>query len=505
MTDMSAERLQIYPKGNVSAMGTDTIRKLLPAAVLAVFVVISCLYINAPLKTPGSVYRSSELKKVETKDGNVTRTGYIDDDGNPQTAADAGYATRLTVHRKHSETEKYFDDQGKRMKRYSAYYGILREYDEAGNNYRVTYLDEEDAPVVTPFGYAAEERVFNESGQQISCRYLNAEGEPALSHDNGFGASYEYDDKGHRVRTTCLNAAGEPMILSSGYSTLVREYYETDGPENGKIKREFYFLPDGTPASLSLGQYGIYNEYDQNGLVSFTTYLDADGAAMVTNKGYTSAAYTYYADNSVRTTLYYDISGKPFRMSEGQYGIKNENGRTVYLNADGTEQFNIRNYVYNHSGSVIIIAIALVMLSALTGRKPNMLMLVIYIGVILYFTLMHREPGASRVGVLYSYRRFFSDAEARASIIKNVWLFIPLGTILFRLYPRKAILFAPVLLSAAIETVQFVTGMGFCELDDVISNGMGGAFGYGMGRLGQMIRMHFCSEKILSFTRKIPD
>ena len=312
-----------------------------------------------------------------------------------------------------------------------------------------------------------------------------------LSLNNGYGAYYEYDDKGRKVRITYLDETGGPMISSSGYSILTREYYETEGLEQGKVRRELYYFSDRIPAVLSLGQSGIYMKYDENGQVSLTTYLDADGYPMVTNKGYTSVTYTYYADNSVQSTLYYDINNNPFRMSEGQYGEKKKDGRIVYLNADGTEQFNLRNLFYNDSRLVVVIALALVLISAFMGKKPNWVMLTTYIGVIVYFTLMYRETSGTKIGVLRSYGRLFVNAETRASIIKNIWLFIPLGAILFRIYPQKTILFVPILLSVIIEAIQYFTGTGLCELDDVISNGMGGAVGYGMGYLIQMIRGQF--------------
>lgn len=464
-------------------------KKLIPAMILlAVFVVLSFQFINAPLKKSRPGYRSTELKRTVTKNGNVTRTYYTDEDGNPQIAANVGYATRITVQQEDSETETFLDDRGERIRQYYGYFGILREYDSKGNNIRITYLDENNDPMVILLNYAVEERDYNEAGQQISCRYLDTEGKSAFSHGNGFGARYEYDDKGRKVKTTYLDDAGEPMNLYLGYSSLVREYYETDGPENGRVKREFYFLSDGQPASLSLGQYGVYNEYDRNGQVSLVTYLDAGGSPMVTNKGYTSAAYTYFADNTVQSTLYYDINGNPFRMGEGQYGTKIENGQTILLNADGTEQFSIRNYVYNHSELVIIISVMLVLLSSFAGRKTNWLMLILYVGVIMYFTLMFRETGESQISALRSYRRIFVSTEARAEILKNIWLFVPLGAILFRICPRKAILGAIILFSVIIEAVQYFTGMGFCELSDVISNGLGGAIGYGMGCLMQVIR-----------------
>lgn len=473
-------------------MGTDIMKKLIPAvAFLLVFIGISFLCINEPLKTRRSEYRSTELKRVVTKDGNITRTDYFDDNGNLQIAANTGYATKLNVQQDSTEIELFFNEKGERIPQYCGYYAILREFDAAGENIRIIYLDENDKPMVMSENYAIEEREFNEVGQQISSRYFDAEGNPALSLDSGYGMKYEYDDKGRRIKIFYLNESGEPMILSSGYSILKKEYYEAEGPENGKVKKEFYYLPDETPASLSLGQYGVYKEYDLNGQISLTTYLNADGLPMVTNKGYTSVAFTYYADNTVQTTLYYDINGAPFQMSEGQYGIKNENGQTVYLNADGTERFNIKNFMHNDSGFVIVIAIVLVVLSAFVGEKKNWLMLIMYIGVIIYFTLMFRESGESSIDLLRSYSSFFFNAEVRADILKNIWLFIPLGAMLFRLFPQKAILFVPILLSIAIETIQYCTGTGACGLDDVFSNGLGGVMGYGMGALAALIHKSF--------------
>ena len=470
-------------------MGTNTMKRFLPAILLlAAFVGLSLQFINEPLRTRRSDYRSNMLKQVVTKDGNVVRTDYIDDDGIPRIAANVGYATKISVQQGNSETETFFDDRGERISLYCGYYGILREYDEAGNNIRITYLNEKNEPVVMSLNYAVEERCFNEAGRLVSRRYLDTEGNPALSCENGFGARYRYDDKGRMVMVTYIGEKGEPVTLPYGYSTLVRRYSDTDSSGNRNGIKDLYYLPDGSPALLPLGQSGEYKEYDGNGLVLWMTYLDADGSPIVTNKGYTSVAYTYYANNSVQSTFYYDIHGNPFRMSEGQYGTKDENGQTVYLNADGTEQFNIKNYVYKHSGTVIIIAIILVLFSSFTGRKINCLMLAAYLGVIAYFTLMYRETGETRIGLFRSYRAVLFSAEARAGILKNIWLFVPLGAILYRIYPRKAVLSVPVLLSVIIEAVQLLSGTGICELSDVISNGLGGAIGYGAATLTQAIR-----------------
>lgn len=475
-------------------------KKYLPALILlTVFIGLSFQFINEPLKARKSEYRSTELRQVVTKYGNVTRTDYVDEGGVLRIAANVGYASRLVIRNDNNTIETFLDDQGERISLYYGYYGILREYDLAGNNIRITYLDENNVPTIKSLKYATEERTFNESGQQVSCRYLDTEGNPVLAYNNCYGVRYKYDDQGRRVKVTYIDEMGEPMIMSSGYSSLVWEYYETDGPENGKVKKEFYFLPDGTPASLLLGQYGIYKEYDENGRTSLITYLGADGSPIITNKGYTSVVNTYYADDSIQSTLYYDINGNPFRLSEGQYGTKSDSGHIIYLNADGTEKFNIKNFIYNESGFVIIIAILLVAFSALTGRRLNWLLLILYLSMIAYFTLMYRDTGEPYIGMLRSYKKFFVSAEMRSYIVKNIWLFIPLGAVLYRLWPRKAILLVPVILSITIEIIQYFTTLGMCELDDVISNGLGGVIGYGMGCLSKLVIERFHGNRKTTF------
>ena len=71
----------------------------------------------------------------------------------------------------------------------------------------------------------------------------------------------------------------------------------------------------------------------------------------------------------------------------------------------------------------------------------------------------------------------------RADILRNIWLFVPIGAFLYRFYPKRWIVIIPVVISFFIEAIQYFTGIGLCELDDVISNGLGGAIGYGMAVL----------------------
>ena len=84
--------------------------------------------------------------------------------------------------------------------------------------------------------------------------------------------------------------------------------------------------------------------------------------------------------------------------------------------------------------------------------------------------------------LFWSYKQILKNAKMRWEIIDNIFLFIPLGVILNKIYPHWVMVFLIVLFSVSIEATQYFTQTGLCELDDVISNGLGGAIGFGIAR-----------------------
>ncbi len=466
------------------------IRKRLLFVFLVLFLVLSILFIGLEKKIINLRNHSSQLTKVTTKDGNVERTDYIDSDGDITIATDVGYATVIVTKAQGTKREQYFDEKGEPICRSSGYFAVLREYDDSGNNIRNTYLDQQGEPFVTLSGYAIEEREYNQAKQVVSKKYYDAEGRPASSVSFEHGQINEYGDDDRIRRTIYIDTSGNPVKIKKGYAIISYNYYVSEGPENGKVESEFYFDEEGNPVNLSLGEYGLHKEYDDLGRNSVLTYLEADGNPMVTNKGYTSVIRTFQANNSVATEQYLDMNGKPFSLSEGQYGVETINGQTVFLDENGNEQFNLKNIFYNQPFTIIISAMVAVLLAAVLNRKWNIILAVACVIVIAYLTLMFRESEGAilRLEPFWSYRKILTDSEARADILKNIWLFIPLGAILYQIYPNAKVLLIPVLLSILIEVIQYSAGIGFCELDDVISNGLGGAIGYGMGCQAKTIR-----------------
>ena len=454
-------------------------------AVLTLFLTGSYHYIRTPIWGHRSEYRSSSLRMIMESSETQERTDYVDQDGRITIAANLGYATKIITKMENAELEQYYDANGFPIERYTHYYALLREYDENSKNYRITYLDGNLSPVVIYGGYAIEERAFDEQGRIISIRYLNENGDPVCTPSYGYGKTNEYNEDGKVKTITYVDESGNPMITKLGYACIVSEFYKTADQNNGRIESEFYYDENGIPISLSLGQYGVHKEYDENGQVSLMTYLDVEGQPMVTTKGYTTVVRTFHPDDSVATEFYYDLEGNPYELPEGQYGVGMENGQKTYLDIEGREQFNIKNILYKHSSLVVMVALFAVLLSGSIQKKGNSILLFLYICTIIYFTLMFREDGDSQadLGIFRSVTRFFYDSGVRADILKNIWLFIPLGAILFQLYGKPSILLVSVALSIAIEMVQYYTGTGLCELVDIISNSLGGAIGYGMEAL----------------------
>ena len=466
--------------------------------LLVLFIVISFLFINPIAQKVISTYHSSQLTKsiIET-DERTEKIEYRDSEGNLTVAADLGYAIMIIIKDENGQLEKYFDNHNKPIRRYDGSYAVYREYNDKGNNIRNTYLDAENNLIMSLSGYAIQEREYNENNRVTEIRYYDTKGNPVCTAAYGYSTNYEYDENG-KTKITYNDIEGKPIITSQGYASLIREVNNADGSENRKTEREFYYDENGVPISLSLGQYGVYKEYNDLGLNDVIIYLDATGVPIVTNKGYTKVIRTIQANNYAASEQYYDIDGKPFSLSEGQYGIRINGRQTVFLNQNGQDQFNLKNFLYNHSRTVIPISIVVIIMSVIVKKKWDFFLMILYIIVIAYLTLMFREnEDMKNTGLFWYYRRIFTSGVARADIIKNIWLFIPLGAILYQLYPHKIALFIPIIISIIIEGIQYIAGIGFCELDDVISNGIGGWIGFAAGKIATDIKLCIVSWRQL--------
>lgn len=114
-------------------------------------------------------------------------------------------------------------------------------------------------------------------------------------------------------------------------------------------------------------------------------------------------------------------------------------------------------------------------------------LLVLYIGFIIYTTLLCREPKDYReynFQLFWSYQRFFDDVRPQGQqILLNILFFIPFGMLaplcVNGSWKRKLVftVASACLLSVTVEFLQLLYRLGFAEFDDVFDNTMGAAIG----------------------------
>ena len=418
-------------------------------------------------------YTSSEVSIRETADGNVTSTSYVNPDGVITEAIDMGYATvcRMRDDSDRVVEEQYLDASGNPVARYGGYYGLSYEYDET--NTVITYLDAAGNPIIRSDGYSTIVRT-QDDGRASDDFYYDLNGQQVQCAGEYYGLCREFNTEGQNTSLTFLDKDGHAVSTSSGYAIKT---YQRDS--EGTVIGERYFDTEGKPVKSSLGQYGELYQRDEQGRISQITYLGADGNPTPTNAGYTVMKRTYHRDGTADTDMYFDADGNPMVLSKGQHGIKRSGKANQLLDKNGHVMLCVDNILNGFPFMVVISGCVICLLILLLPKKMSIFLTVAYVVFILYETLMFRETGDERTNfVLFSYAdRFLTEQAVRVGVINNIWLFAPLGAGLYRIIQKKWVLLVPFLMSVAIETTQYITGLGIAEFDDVFGNTMGGWIG----------------------------
>lgn len=126
----------------------------------------------------------------------------------------------------------------------------------------------------------------------------------------------------------------------------------------------------------------------------------------------------------------------------------------------------MKKSIYMVRIGVLAFAVASVLVMTLFGREVNM-------------AGKHFE-----LELFWSYKTFLKDGNVslKLQIVNNILLFIPLGVALplnFRCFEKlKNTMLVVAVISLTIELIQGICAIGLCELDDIVSNVIGGAIGW---------------------------
>mgnify|MGYP001066673730 CR=1 FL=1 len=113
---------------------------------------------------------------------------------------------------------------------------------------------------------------------------------------------------------------------------------------------------------------------------------------------------------------------------------------------------------------------------------PAVSCLVMYVAIMLAITYFSRESGTRNGIDLELFSTWGINKRNNAYVVENVLLFIPYGFVLAWADPRQRNFFRNVLTGAmtslAIECMQLVTGRGYFQIDDILTNIAGTVLGY---------------------------
>lgn len=130
------------------------------------------------------------------------------------------------------------------------------------------------------------------------------------------------------------------------------------------------------------------------------------------------------------------------------------------------------------------------------SNKIRLFLFIAYCVFIVYYAVLSRNPSGvhrKELRLMWAYREMLiGHPEWKEDVgysLKNILFFIPFGFF----FPEKSflstvfknrhwllILCVGMLLSIFVELSQYIFCLGLCELDDVICNGFGAVFGYGI-------------------------
>lgn len=114
--------------------------------------------------------------------------------------------------------------------------------------------------------------------------------------------------------------------------------------------------------------------------------------------------------------------------------------------------------------------------AGILSQKWSVGLLIGYVLIILGETVIFRTPGESYHYKLQLFWSYTIWEGAKAEILANIYVYIPLGLIAGNLWKWKGILIG-LGFSLSIELLQLITRRGWFEFDDLIHNTLGTLIG----------------------------
>ena len=131
-------------------------------------------------------------------------------------------------------------------------------------------------------------------------------------------------------------------------------------------------------------------------------------------------------------------------------------------------------------------------------RDFLLFLIIVYAAVLLKLAFFSREPGSRTTVDLTLFNTWGTTMQAHAFFVENIIMFIPFGILIPTAFPVMRNIFVCTLTALAcslcLEMFQLITGRGFCQLDDVITNTLGAFIGYMVYRMWVVMHRTLISD-----------
>lgn len=156
------------------------------------------------------------------------------------------------------------------------YCGIHIDYDNNGREIQRTYLDDLGDPVITIDGYSYIETLYDINDNPIKVRYYiikNGEKLPVCHQNGNHGYDSIFDKNGNEIERHFVDTSNNPTKIVSGvYGKRI-----TYDPNTFKLLTISNIDFNGELMEDIDGYVTVSNRYDNNGLPTFSMYLDKNG------------------------------------------------------------------------------------------------------------------------------------------------------------------------------------------------------------------------------------
>lgn len=139
----------------------------------------------------------------------------------------------------------------------------------------------------------------------------------------------------------------------------------------------------------------------------------------------------------------------------------------------------------NLTVSEIVILVALGLLAWLNRKDKQWLPIIYSMFLILYITLLRRAPGYNEN--IQLHLKLWPNAGVWAGNLLNLILYIPFAWTSQKWKPnRKKIVAAAFMLSVCCEVLQYFTGRGMADVNDILFNTLGTAVGVWLAEMAKL-------------------